>query len=450
VRARDDSFLARITETERQALHSIATLRDYPPDAVLCRQGERPEQVFVIDRGWVKVTCLSDDGKETVVAVRGEGDIVGEGAAVGRSGREASVTAIGPMRAMVIPGTRFVTLVDRHHGLWRILTGILLERIDQAHRLRANATADGARRFARLLVHLCEDFGIEGQGAAVSIPIPLSQGELGSWVGISRETVVRALVKWRRQGLLITSRREITVTNLPRLRREAGIDDAALLQRLVSTVDAGSLTPALDSDCPRAQHCVLFAVDIAGFTAPDKDDDVQLSLRSTLYDLLTQAFEKSEISWNECLHEDRGDGVLVIIPARMPSVAVIDPLLHRLRAGLRYHNRLASEVAAIRLRVAVHIGEVHYDGHGLAGTAVNHLFRLLEAPALKRALSGSASELVLLASDYFYDSVIRQAPRLLDPAEFRPAIAEVKNTRARGWLYVPAAAAPPGECGGRV
>jgi hypothetical protein len=187
----------------------------------------------------------------------------------------------------------------------------------------------------------------------------------------------------------------------------------------------------------RAQHCLLFAVDIADFTDVKRDDEVQLAVRAALYGLLIESFDDAHLPWDQCLHEDRGDGILVIIPAKMPSASVVDPLLGHIRAGLRRHNRLASEAAAIRLRVAVHIGEVHSDAHGLAGVAVNHLFRLLDAPVLKRTLAAAPTDVALIVSDYFYDSVLRHGPGMIDPAAYRPVTVEVKRTQARGWIHLP-------------
>jgi hypothetical protein len=187
----------------------------------------------------------------------------------------------------------------------------------------------------------------------------------------------------------------------------------------------------------RAQHCVLFGCDVAGFTDDRRDDEVQLAVRAALYGLVSEAFDEAHLPWDECLHEDRGDGILVVIPARMPSATVVDPLLVHIHAGLRRHNRLAGDAADIRLRVAVHIGEVHRDPHGLAGVAVNHLFRLLDAPVLKGALGAGDADVALIVSDYFYESVVRHGPGMIDPTTFRPVTVAVKRTQARGWIHLP-------------
>lgn len=192
-------------------------------------------------------------------------------------------------------------------------------------------------------------------------------------------------------------------------------------------------TPAIGT----SQHCVLFAVDIAQFTAAGRDDEVQLALRDALYRLLIESFDGSGIPWQSCMHEDRGDGVVVVIPAHMPTITVVDPLVEQIQLRLRRYNRLASAVAQVRLRLAVHIGEVYRDGHGLAGKAVNDLFRMLDAPELRQAVQVSASGLALIVSDYLYQSVIHGGPGNTDPSAYAEVLVRVKQFQARAWLQIP-------------
>jgi hypothetical protein len=192
-------------------------------------------------------------------------------------------------------------------------------------------------------------------------------------------------------------------------------------------------TPAIG----RSQHCVLFAVDIAQFTAPGRDDEVQLAVRDALYRLLIESFEGSGISWRSCIHEDRGDGAVVVIPAHMPTITVIDPLVEQIHVRLRRYNRLASAVAQVRLRLAVHIGEVYRDGHGLAGKAVNDLFRMLDAPDLRQAVQASETGLALIVSDYLYQSVIHGGPGNTNPSAYAEVLVRVKQFQARAWLQIP-------------
>lgn len=186
-----------------------------------------------------------------------------------------------------------------------------------------------------------------------------------------------------------------------------------------------------------AQMCSLFAVDIAGFTRPERDDDIQLYVHNALYDMLRTAFDGSGVPWPDCTQEDRGDGVLVVVPPTIAAAGLIDPLPERLRGLIRRHNRVSCEAARIQLRAAVHIGQVHHDDYGFVGEDVNLLFRLLDAPPLKRLLAGSGAELIFVASDYTYQNVIRRHPTLVDPGAFQRMNLRVKQTTTQAWAYLP-------------
>ncbi len=183
-------------------------------------------------------------------------------------------------------------------------------------------------------------------------------------------------------------------------------------------------------------QCGLFAVDIAGFTRPPRDNDIQVYLHKSLYEMLETAFDRSDVPWADCSHEDRGDGVLVVAPPMVPASMLV-PIPDRLRALIRRHNHVSCEAACIQLRSALHLGPVHHDGHGFIGADVNLLCRLLDTRQLKQRLADSTTEIGLIASDYLYFNVIRRQPSFVDPALFDPVRIRVKETRTRAWVYLP-------------
>ena len=187
---------------------------------------------------------------------------------------------------------------------------------------------------------------------------------------------------------------------------------------------------------PDGHLCGLFAVDIAGFNRSHRDDDIQIYVHQSLYEMLQAAFDRSDVPWFSCAHEDRGDGALVIVPPMIPVAGLVDPIPERLRNLVRRHNRVSCEAARIQLRVAAHIGPVHDDGHGFVSRDVNLLCRLLEARSLKRMLSQSGAEVAFITSGYVYENVIRRHPSLVDPALFQSLSVRVKETRTRAWAYI--------------
>ena len=187
------------------------------------------------------------------------------------------------------------------------------------------------------------------------------------------------------------------------------------------------------------QLCGLFAVDIAGFNGWQRDDDIRMYIHKSLYEMMQAAFDRSEVPWSGCAHEDRGDGVLVVVPPTIPAAGLVDPIPDRLRGLIRRHNRVSCEAAHIQLRVAAHVGPVHHDGHGFVGQDVSLLYRLLDARSLKRMLSESGAEVAFIASSYLYENVVLRRPSLIDPALFQRLAVQVKETRTRAWAYVPGA-----------
>jgi hypothetical protein len=193
----------------------------------------------------------------------------------------------------------------------------------------------------------------------------------------------------------------------------------------------------------RSQQCSIVAFDVVAFGDRRRDDDVQLYVRSGLYRIIEKAFDAVGVPWRACHREDRGDGVLVVVPAPYATESLISPLADRVRAGLRRHNKLSSEAAQIRLRMALHAGHVHFDEHGVAGQTLVHAFRLLEAPAFKTAFAATRCELGFVVSDRLYDDVIRHGPGLIDPDLYDAINVSVKETEARAWVHFPPGAARP-------
>ena len=75
-------------------------------------------------------------------------------------------------------------------------------------------------------------------------------------------------------------------------------------------------------------------------------------------DAMQDAFDSAGIPWDECCHEDRGDGVFVLVPAEIPKALLAESLPPALVTALRDHNDGHPGPEQIRLRMALHAGEV--------------------------------------------------------------------------------------------
>jgi hypothetical protein len=183
-----------------------------------------------------------------------------------------------------------------------------------------------------------------------------------------------------------------------------------------------------------AVHRAIVVVDVEGFGDQRRTNQHQVAVRDGLYRAMQDAFDSAGIPWDECGHEDRGDGVFVLVPAEVPKALLAESLPSALVTALRAHNDGHPEPERIRLRMALHAGEVHYDQHGVTAVAVNLAFRLLDARPLKAALDRSPGVLAVIVSSWFFEEVVRHSG--IAPG-YRPVEVAVKETMTTGWVCLP-------------
>lgn len=180
-------------------------------------------------------------------------------------------------------------------------------------------------------------------------------------------------------------------------------------------------------------HCTVVAVDIAGFGAHHRNNINQVRVRHGMYRAMQEAFEHAGVPWEACYREDRGDGVLLLAGADVPKALFVDHLPNALVRAVVRHNRRHPRAEKLRLRLALHAGEINYDDHGVTGSAINHTFRLLDAPATKEALANSSAVLAIVGSAWFFEEVIRHSERSKAKA-YRPVDITNKETTATAWI----------------
>jgi CRP/FNR family cyclic AMP-dependent transcriptional regulator len=219
-------FWDQLGVRDQNRLTTAGRIGHYPAGATICRQGDPATHLFVLISGLVKVVVVDRDGQEAVLALRGDGDVVGELAGELTGYRTASMYAVTEVRAVVVAHDKFSAFLDRDPVAGRAYRRTLTQRFsDTAGSLHAQSITSGAQRLAQLLLDLAERYGEPaGPGQDLVLTLPLSQEELASLASASRATVTRALHDWRERGLIRTATRRITITDRAALRRVGGRD----------------------------------------------------------------------------------------------------------------------------------------------------------------------------------------------------------------------------------
>jgi NACHT domain len=184
-----------------------------------------------------------------------------------------------------------------------------------------------------------------------------------------------------------------------------------------------------------AVHRTIVAVDVEGFGDQRRSNRNQLAIRDGLYRAMCEAFRDAEIPWVDRDHEDRGDGMFILVSSEVPKSLFVESLPSALVSALRRHNDAHPDLERIRLRLALHAGEVNYDEHGATAAAINLTFRLLESGPVKEALASYSGVLAVITSSWFFEEVVRHSAA--NAAAYHPVSVAVKETATTGWIYLP-------------
>jgi CRP/FNR family cyclic AMP-dependent transcriptional regulator len=186
------SFLAKVGEGR--------TISKYRKDDVVFSQGDPADAVFYIQKGKVKVTVVSDQGKEAVVAILGADEFCGEGCLAGQPRRIATVSAMTECTVTRLEKTRIIRLLHDQPEFSEVFISHLLARTTRVEADLVDQLFNSSeKRLARLLL-LLANFGKEGRPEPMIAKI--SQETLAEMIGTTRSRVSFFMNKFRRLGFL--------------------------------------------------------------------------------------------------------------------------------------------------------------------------------------------------------------------------------------------------------
>lgn len=199
--------------------------RAYARGGVVWLQGDPADAVVVVATGQLKAHRVSADGREVIVAVYSAVSTTGEVGAFHPAGvRWMGLTAMAPARCLMLRRAPLLSFLARHPiAMQRMLEQLSMAAVQAANSFSGLAFDDIGRRLAGLLLELAGEHG-ETMADGVRIGLRLSQGELASHIGASRENVNRALVALASSGVVTQRGGEFKVHDLAALEQVARSD----------------------------------------------------------------------------------------------------------------------------------------------------------------------------------------------------------------------------------
>ena len=186
------TFLAKVGEGR--------SIDSYSKDQVVFSQGDPADAVFYIQKGKVKVTVVSEQGKEAVVAILGAGDFFGEACLAGQTRRLATVAAMADSVIVRLEKAAIIRVIHIEPAFSELFIAHLLDRTIRVESDLVDQLFNSSeKRLARLLL-LLANFGKEGKPEPLIAKI--SQETLAEMIGTTRSRVSFFMNKFRQLGFI--------------------------------------------------------------------------------------------------------------------------------------------------------------------------------------------------------------------------------------------------------
>jgi len=202
-----------LTEKELGYISEKMVLRHYEAGQMILLEASEGEQCFFVTEGSVKITRLSKEGREVILAILNDGDFFGEMSLLDGESRSANVIALDDTKVLTLNRNDFLLVIKEYPQIAIQLLKEMALRLRKSDRQIASLSlSDAEKRIALCILRIAEEQGVIQKGH-VSIPKAPIQQDIANMSGTSRETVSRALKLLEKEGFIQRNGRELLINN---------------------------------------------------------------------------------------------------------------------------------------------------------------------------------------------------------------------------------------------
>ena len=208
-----------LTDSDLTKIASKMVPRVYEKGQMILLEESMGETFFIITQGAVKVTRLSADGREVILAILGESDFFGEMSLLDGEGRSANIVANEDAKVLTLSRSDFLDCLESYPKIAIALLeelAIRLRKSDQ--QIESLSLSDSEHRIGITLIRLAEELGTIKQGHVTVKNLPYQQ-DIANMAGTSRETVSRTLKLLEDKKLVRRENRNLTIYNFDAFRQ---------------------------------------------------------------------------------------------------------------------------------------------------------------------------------------------------------------------------------------
>lgn len=195
-------LFSELTDDELKAITNLAVRQVYKKDNMVLIEEEIGSTMFIILDGRVKISRISDDGREVILSILSEGDFFGEMSILDGQNRSANVVTLEDSKIMVIRREDFLQMLRDYPQIAINLLKELAQRLRRSDsQIKSLSLQNATGKVASTLLRIADDSGKIHLGQ-VEIPRLPPQQDLANMAGTSRETISRVLKTLTKRGYL--------------------------------------------------------------------------------------------------------------------------------------------------------------------------------------------------------------------------------------------------------
>lgn len=207
----------QLSPDELNQLEARSRFRTYPARTPIYLPGEKATSVFLVAEGMVKISNITADGKESILAFIEPGELFGELALLDVEQRDEFVGTVERTIVVMIPTVELQKILAERADVTLGITKLVGVRRQRIERRLKNVLFQSVRdRLIHLLLDLGEQFGQE-TSEGVQLRLKLSHQDLGNLIGATRETVTSLLGQLRTEGSIEYRRCNVVLKKVARL-----------------------------------------------------------------------------------------------------------------------------------------------------------------------------------------------------------------------------------------
>ncbi|MBF0338005.1 MAG: Crp/Fnr family transcriptional regulator [Nitrospirae bacterium] len=207
-------FFKGLNDSEIKDIVPYLQHASYKKREMVFSEGERSEWLYIVIEGKVKITKLSNEGKEIILELIQAKELFGAVAVFKDFPYPANAVAMDPTTALKVSRKDLLKLLDRYPTLMLSLASLIGDRMkDSYEMLKSIALECVESRIASLLLKLADKSAAPGGEEGSVIDLKLTRQDIADMVGTTVETSIRTLSKFKKEGLIIEHNGKVVIKN---------------------------------------------------------------------------------------------------------------------------------------------------------------------------------------------------------------------------------------------